>query len=461
MARKGRVLIVASDPSQGAYIARLLSEDGLECAVVSGKEALEEVERDGAGAVISDICAGDMTGLELMETAHQVDPDLPFILTSAYGTISSAIEAMKKGASDYLPHPLDSEELRAAVRAALHGRHESALRVRRRTPLRNGTPARNRSVGAVSVQRARSNALLLPSIVGQGKWLVEVSRIVSKVAATRATILLRGESGTGKELAARAVHALSERASKPFVAVACSALSSDLLESELFGHERGAFTGAVAQKPGRFELADGGTLFLDEIGDISPNLQLKLLRVLQEREFERVGGTKSLRVDVRVIAATNRDLEKAVSSGRFREDLYYRLQVVQINLPPLRDRAEDIPELAHDFLDKFSRQNAKRLHTISPDTMELLRVYPWPGNVRELENAMEHAAVLADADEEMAHMALLPPRILAHSCRKRKAPATRARPNGNGRATTSRRARPTSGAEPVGSRATRTGRKKP
>jgi DNA-binding NtrC family response regulator len=404
--------------------------------LASVEELLEEVRGAGVGAVISDIIVGDVTGLELMARAREVDPDLPFIVTSAYGTISLAVEAMKKGATDYLPYPLDSEELRAAVRAALHGRHEAAFQARPKMAARNGPLAQNESLAAA--RKGKSNAFLLPGIVGQGKWLVEVSRIVSKVAATKATILLRGESGTGKELVARAVHALSERAAKPFVAVACSALSSDLLESELFGHERGAFTGAVAQKPGRFELADGGTLFLDEIGDISPNLQLKLLRALQEREFERVGGTKTLRVDVRVIAATNRDLEKAVSSGRFREDLYYRLQVVQINLPGLRDRPEDIPELAHHFLEKFSAQNAKRLHRISPDTMELLQVYPWPGNVRELENAMEHAAVLADADEEAVHMELMPPRILAHSCPRGKARATRARSDGNGHAATSR-----------------------
>jgi DNA-binding NtrC family response regulator len=430
MNEKTIVLVVGHDPSQAAHIARALSHDGLDCAAVSAKETLEHVRRSQVGIIITDIAAGDVTGLELMATAREVDPDLPFIVTSAYGTIRSAVEVMKKGANDYLPHPLDLEELRDAVR--------EALRHRRRTALRKVPAKQNGGAKPTSARKPESAALALPGMVGGGKWLTEVSRVVSKVAAARATILIRGQSGTGKELVARAVHVLSERAARPFVAVACSALSSDLLESELFGHERGAFTGAVAQKPGRFELADGGTLFLDEIGDITPNLQLKLLRALQEREFERVGGTKTLRVDVRVIAATNRDLESAVASGRFREDLYYRLQVVQINLPTLRDRVDDVPELAYHFLEKFSKENGGRLHRIPSDVMELLGAYPWPGNVRELENAMEHAVVLADADDESVHMGLLPPRILAHSCKKPKVSVARGRPNGDGSASISR-----------------------
>ncbi len=246
------------------------------------------------------------------------------------------------------------------------------------------------------------------SIIGDGSWKEEIIQVISRVAPSRATVLLCGESGTGKELVARAIHANSPRRGQAFVGVACAALPRDLLESELFGYEKGAFTGAVGQKPGRFELADRGTIFLDEIGDLSLDLQVKLLRVLQEREFERIGGTRSIKVDVRVLAATNRNLDVAVAQGRFREDLYYRLRVIEIHLPPLRERSEDISLLAEHFLNKFKRENGKHLRHISTAAMRTLSSYSWPGNIRELENAIEHAVVMADPEATVLEPEFLP-----------------------------------------------------
>jgi len=247
--------------------------------------------------------------------------------------------------------------------------------------------------------------------VGQCRWREEALRVIEKVAPSRATVLLSGESGTGKELIARAIHAHSPRARRPFIAVACAALSRDLLESELFGHERGAFTDAYVQRPGRFELADGGTLFLDEIAEIPLDLQVKLLRVLQERAFERVGGSETIRVDVRIVVATNLDLEELVAQGRFREDLFYRLQVVELTLPPLRERKGDIPLLAAHFLRKYSGENGKGLRRLSDEALEALQAYDWPGNIRELENAIEHAVVMAEPEQAVLEEDLLPARV--------------------------------------------------
>jgi transcriptional regulator with GAF, ATPase, and Fis domain len=253
------------------------------------------------------------------------------------------------------------------------------------------------------------------AVVGRGEWRKRLLEIVEKVAASRATVLLSGESGTGKELFAREIHSSSPRANKPFIAVACAALSRDLLESELFGHEKGAFTGAQYQKPGRFELADEGTLFLDEIGEIPLDLQVKLLRVLQEREFERVGGTETIKVDVRLLAATNKDLAESVGRGEFREDLYYRLQVVEIHLPPLRERREDIADLAAHFLTQYAAENGRALREIGPDALAVLEAHSWPGNVRELENAIEHSVVMADSTAKTLTRDLLPAGLLAQA----------------------------------------------
>jgi DNA-binding NtrC family response regulator len=297
-------------------------------------------------------------------------------MMTAYGSVKTAVEAMKLGAVDYVTKPFDQEELKLVIQSALE---------------RKRLADENRYLKEELISRYRFD-----NIVGNCSRMQELYRIIQKAAASRATALILGESGTGKELVARALHYNSPRRNKPFIAICCGALPQELLESELFGHEKGAFTGAVAQKPGRFELADGGTLFLDEIGDLSLSLQVKLLRVLQEREFVRVGGTKTIKVDVRVIAATNKNLSEAVTAGTFRSDLYYRLQVIQIHLPPLRERQEDIPLLTEHFLIKYCKENEVGVNSVSSEAMELLMNYHWPGNVRELENAIEGAVVMVD-----------------------------------------------------------------
>lgn len=393
MAQGAKVLVVDDETNFSQVVSAVLRRDGHQViSCEDGEAAMAALAAEQPDVVITDVIMRKVSGIELLRHVQRTQPEVPVIMMTAFGTIKTAVDAIKLGAYDYLAKPFDMEELRSVVRGAAEER-----KVRR---------TNQRAAAEVEAQVLESGTL--PGMVGRGAWLKEVSALALKVAASRANVLIRGESGTGKELMARAIHAHSNRRQAPFVAVACAALSSDLLESELFGHEKGAFTGAVAQKPGRFELADGGTLFLDEIGDINVNLQLKLLRVLQEREFERVGGTKTLKVDVRLIAATNRDLEAAVQAGAFREDLYYRLQVVQITLPPLRERQEDIPDLVHHFLDKFSRQNGRAPMRVPKKVMELLKRYPWPGNVRELENAIERAVVLSDPGAETLEAGLLP-----------------------------------------------------
>lgn len=392
MNHSARILLVEDERDLREILSAALSKEGHEVLVSgNGREALGIVKSNKIDLLLSDVVLGDFNGVELLNGVKRVDPLLPVVLMSGYGTIRTAVEAMKLGAFDYLAKPFELEELKRSVERALESRQqppeEAAQTARRQKPLR------------------------LNAIIGQGKWKEEIIRVISRVAPSRATVLLCGESGTGKELVARAVHANSPRRNKPFIAVACAALPRELLESELFGHERGAFTGAIAQKPGRFELADGGTIFLDEIGDIPLDLQVKLLRVLQEREFERIGGTRSMKVDVRVLAATNGDLDGAVAQGLFREDLYYRLRVIEIHLPPLRQRCEDIPLLASHFLAKFNRENGRHLQEFTPGAMQLLCSYPWPGNIRELENALEHAVVMADLEATTLEAEFLPPAL--------------------------------------------------
>jgi DNA-binding NtrC family response regulator len=389
MSQAATILLVEDERDLREVLSAALVKEGHEVLVSDdGEKALRILRSNKVDLLLSDVVLGDLNGVELLNGARRVNPFLPVVLMSGYGTIRTAVEAMKLGACDYLPKPFELDELKRTVAQALETRHEE------REPV---------------VQAARRRkSLRLTSIVGQGNWKEEIIHLVSRVAPSRATVLLCGESGTGKELVARAIHANSTRQGKAFVAVACAALPRDLLESELFGYEKGAFTGAVGQKPGRFELADGGTIFLDEIGDLPLDLQVKLLRVLQEREFERIGGTRSIKVDVRVLAATNQDLEVAVSRGKFREDLYYRLRVIEIHLPPLRERKEDIPLLAEHFLGKFTRENGKHLRDISSTAMRVLCSYNWPGNIRELENAVEHAVVMADPEEAVLEREYLP-----------------------------------------------------
>jgi DNA-binding NtrC family response regulator len=379
--RRGRVLVVDDEANARTALAELLGDEGYEVEMAAdGFKALGKLEAFSPELVLTDLKMPGMDGLELMAKLHERDVGCDVIVMTAFGAVETAVEAMRRGAVDYLTKPLNFDELLLVTQRALDQRRLRA------------------DAGEMRARLARRYGL--DNIVGDSPAMQQVYKIVEQVAPSRATVLITGESGTGKELVASALHHNSARASGPFIKLHCAALAETLLESELFGHERGAFTGAVARRDGRFQLADGGTLFLDEIGEISPALQVKLLRFLQEREFERVGGTQTIKVDVRLIAATNRDLAAEVRAGRFREDLYYRLNVVSIAMPALREHASDIPLLAHHFLRGYARDNDKPVKAFTPAALAALQAYEWPGNVRELENAIERAVVLA-RDEEI------------------------------------------------------------
>jgi DNA-binding NtrC family response regulator len=344
--------------------------------------------------VLSDLKMPGMDGVELLgKLKSTTEPDVEVVVMTAFGAVETAVAAMRAGAADYLTKPLNIEELLLVLDRALE-----RCRLRRET---------------TQLREQLKNRYSFSSIIGAAPEMQQLFKSIAQIAPSRATVLLSGESGTGKELVAAAIHHSSNRCDRPFVKLHCAALAESLLESELFGHERGAFTGAERRREGRFELADGGTLFLDEIGEISSATQVKLLRVLQEREFERVGGNQTLKVDVRVIAATNRDLKEMVQRGEFREDLFYRLNVINVHLPPLRQRVGDVPALALHFAKRFSEDNAKAVTKISDRALSLLAAYTWHGNVRELENVIERAVVLADGDTiEVNH---LPPELAADS----------------------------------------------
>jgi len=370
-----RIVVVDDEPAQRELIGGFLAKQGHEVfPAASGAEALAHVKDRQVDLVLSDCRMPGMSGPELLLGIKAVNPEVPLILMTAYGTVETAVQAMKDGAADYLTKPLDLEEL--LLRLA---------RVAEQSRLRSEV----RDLQARLVERHR-----LEGIIGESGRMQEVLALAKRVAPSNATVLIRGESGTGKELIARAIHFNSPRAGGPLVNLNCAALPEQLLESELFGHEKGAFTGAVAQRKGRFEQADGGSIFLDEIGDLSPALQVKLLRVLQERQFERVGGNRTLTVDVRVLAATHRDLERAMREGTFRDDLYYRLNVVTIQIPPLRERREDISLLLDHFLRKFAAKNRRDVTGLTAAARDALLKYDYPGNVRELENIVERAILL-------------------------------------------------------------------
>jgi len=337
--------------------------------------------------MLTDVVMPDMTGLELLKRARQKHPNLQVILMTAFGTIPTAVEAMRAGAFEFLTKPLDMETLRKVVR--------NALREPATTQAAQRKPAKRKQV----------------AFIGESPAIKQILETVERVADARTTVLITGESGTGKELIARMLHERSSRASKPFVAVSCAAIPETLLEVELFGAVKGAYTGAETDRIGKFEAANGGTLFLDEIGDIPPLIQVKLLRVLQEREIERLGSNTPIPIDVRLVAATNRDLQAAVDAGTFRSDLFYRLQVVHIHLPPLRERREDIPLLANHFLKKFAEENGRALREISPEAMQILQNACWKGNVRELENVIESAVVLSPPDVTVLLPEHLPPTL--------------------------------------------------
>ena len=373
------VLVVDDEPNYLIVLSELLKEEGFEVLTAErGEEGLKIVEETDLDLVITDMRMPGMDGLELLKAVKSYNKELPVIMITAFGEVEKAVGAMKAGAYNYLAKPFNNEELLLNIRKAIE--HYSLLREN----LRLRDEARVRYGFA--------------SIVGKNARMQEIYQLIEKVAPTPTSVLITGESGTGKELVARAIHINSPREKSPFISVNCAALPETLLESELFGHERGAFTGATSMRKGRFELADSGTLFLDEIGDIPLPLQAKLLRVLQERSFERVGGAKPIKVDVRIITATNRELKDEVDEGRFREDLYYRLNVLHIHMPPLRERADDIPMLTDHFINKFAKMLNKPNLRISGDALRYLVGLPWEGNVRELENTIERAAILSSGD---------------------------------------------------------------
>ena len=375
MAGDFRILVVDDEATQRELVCGFLKKQGFEVTPAEGGEqALAVFREQSFDLVLTDQRMPDLSGLDLLKSLRGIDPEAAVILMTAYGSIETAVSAIKGGAADYLTKPLNLDEL-------LH----KIGRVRERQRLH----AENRELRAALESRHR-----IEGIIGESGQMLEVISLVRRVAASEATVLIRGESGTGKELIAQAIHFASARAAGPLVRVNCAALPENLLESELFGHEKGAFTGAVATRKGRFELADGGSLFLDEIGDLPLHLQAKLLRVLQEREFERVGSSAPIRVNVRILSATHRDLEALVKGGQFREDLYYRLNVVTIMLPPLRERRQDLPPLMDHFLRFFAEKNAKAIQGFTRTARDALLRYDYPGNVRELENIIERAVVL-------------------------------------------------------------------
>ena len=367
-----KVLVVDDEANLRKVLATMLRRTGYDVTVAAdGEQGLAEFLKSGADIVVTDLVMPKMGGMELLRSVNSSNPDVPVIIITAHGTVDSAVEAIKLGAFDYITKPFDQTEIQSVIAKA----------------------ARTHDIAQRNVRvdgRARA------AIVGESEEMQEIFKIIEKVADTPSTVLITGESGTGKELIATALHEGSSRRNKPLIRINCAAIPKDLMESELFGYERGAFTGAVTSKPGRFELADGGTLFLDEIAEIPVEMQVKILRALQESEFERVGGIRTTRVDVRLIAATNRDLQIEIEAGRFRKDLYYRLAVVPIVLPSLRERQSDIPKLTLHFIEKYNRRLNKKIEGISNDAMEYLRTYPWPGNIRELENLMERILLFAD-----------------------------------------------------------------
>jgi len=368
------VLIVEDEANMRRVLSALLERDGFKTLEANdGGAALELLAHEPVDAILTDLRMPRMNGLELLEAVRAAHPEIPVVMLTAHGTVGSAVEALKQGAFDYLTKPFDPDEIRQVMEKAVSTRQLAA-----------------------NEMRLSSDEDPEPLLAGDSQALADVKHVIERVAPTRATVLITGESGTGKEIVARSLHRASPRRNAPFVKINCAAIPEGLIESELFGYEKGAFTGAIARKPGRFELADGGTLFLDEIGEMPLAAQPKLLRAIQEGRFFRVGGTETMHVDVRLIAATNRDLREAVRTGRFREDLFYRLHVVPIQLPPLRERPEDIPTLARLFLARFAAKLRRPVTSIDPLAMDMLRAHPWPGNIRELENAIERATLLCD-----------------------------------------------------------------
>ncbi|MEX2242400.1 MAG: sigma-54 dependent transcriptional regulator [Fimbriimonadaceae bacterium] len=383
MSEKKRVLVVDDETNIRRILQAALDKAGYHTLVAeNGDVALTTLKSEAVDCVLTDVTMPGIDGYELQRAVRGTWPKTPVVIMTAYGTIPQAVQAIRDGAFEYITKPFDLDTVKKVIKAAIKSSDQAP------TSKPAGTPSK--------------------SFIAESPAMKEVIQTVSKVADSRATILITGESGTGKEVVARLLHDLSSRAGAPYVALSCAALPESLLESELFGYVKGAFTGADGDKPGRFETAGGGTLFLDEIGDVPPATQVKLLRVLQEREIERLGSVKTTPIDVRLVTATNRDLGEAVEDGSFRLDLLYRLQVVEIHLPPLRSRKEDVMPLAEHFLAKYAAENGRKLRRVSDTALTALLAYAWPGNVRELENTMERAVVLAGREDEVLNPDHLP-----------------------------------------------------
>jgi len=385
------ILIIDDEKSLLDVLSLVFKKEGYEVkTATSGGEALEILQNNTLDLVITDIRMPHISGMEILKYVKSNIPEVPVIVITAYGSIKQAVEALKVGALDYIVKPFDVEELKILVARGLERKH---------LELEN-----------ILLKKDLKEKYRFEDMIGKSRLMQEIYVLIEKVAGTDSTVLITGESGTGKEMAARAIHNLSRRKDKPFVTINCAALPENLLESELFGHTKGSFTGAVSDKKGMFEVAHKGTLFLDEIGEMSPWTQVKLLRALQERKIRRVGGTEEIPVDVRVIAATNQDLKKRIEEGRFREDLFYRLNVISFEMPPLRKRIEDIPLLVKHFLQKYCQQMGKKMKRLAPEVIGIFETYPWPGNIRELENAIER--IVAIEDRETITPACLPSEML-------------------------------------------------
>ena len=374
------ILIVDDEKNYLVVLEALLGEEGYEIVTANdAKAALATVREADLDLIITDMKMPGMSGMELLEQCKKMKPELPVIMMTAFGTIEMAVEAMKKHAYDYIEKPFKNEELKQTIKKALEN-----YRLIKENRL---------------LTEALSDRYRYANIIGKSKPVLKIYDLIDKVSQSKASVLITGSSGTGKELVARAIHYQGTRKDRPFISINCGALTETLLESELFGHEKGAFTGAVAMKKGRFELADEGTLFLDEVGEMPPSLQVKLLRVLQEMEFERVGGTRTIKADVRILSASNRNIKEDVNNGTFREDLFYRLNVIHIDVPSLQERIDDIPLLVRHFIEKFQNNGKEEKIELSPEVWKVFYSYPWPGNIRELENVIERAMVLHSGEK--------------------------------------------------------------
>lgn len=389
---KGRVIVIDDEKNMGLVIGATLERAGFEVMCFQEpKEALDLIESEEFDAIVTDLYMPGVSGMEVLAHARRHQPQVPIVMITAFGTVESAVSALKNGAFDFITKPFDQSELLNVIEKACLTSHE---RQKEPAPHSELMTPENREPARVS-RAALSDEL---SFTGKSPKVMELRRMIEKVAPTDSTVLIEGESGTGKELVAQEIHNRSRRAERALIKVNCAVIPAPLIESELFGYERGAFTGAVSSKPGRFELAHEGTLFLDEVGEMPLEMQAKLLRAIQEQEFERVGGLSTIRVNVRLVAATNRNLAQEVRAGRFREDLFYRLNVVPIELPPLRERREDIPVLVAQFILRFNTKFGKRVRSVDAEGMRALERYRWPGNIRQLENTMERMVLMGGAD---------------------------------------------------------------